>query len=164
MIHHYQEGTLQNGSKAIQEYTPAELAVCYGCGWNNPHGLHVKTYWDGEKGVTRFRPAPHHAAYPGTTYGGLLASLVDCHSVGTVVAAAYQAENRAPGTDPVIIYVTANLNVTFKQPTPLEAELELIARVTALNGRKARAECIVKAEGKVCVTAEVIAVRVDPQT
>lgn len=124
----------------------------------------MKTFWDGEKGVTRFRPAPHHAAYPGTTYGGLLASLVDCHTVGTVVAAAYQAENRAPGTDPVIIYVTGNLNVTFKKPTPLNAELELIARVISLDGRKARAECIVIAEGEVCVTAEVIAVRVPPQT
>lgn len=124
----------------------------------------MKTYWDGEKGITRFRPAPHHAAYPGTTYGGLLASLVDCHTVGTVVAAAYQAENRAPGSKPVIIYVTGNLNVTFKKPTPLNAELELIARVTSLGGRKAMAECIVRAEGEVCVTAEVIAVRVEPQS
>jgi len=159
-----EEETLQTDPKYIQEYTPAELAVCYGCGWNNPHGLHVKTFWDGHKGVTRFRPAPHHAAYPGTTYGGLLASLVDCHTVGTVVAAAYQAEKRAPGTDPVIIYVTGNLNVTFKKPTPLGTELELIARVTSLGGRKAIADCIVTAEGEVCVTAEVIAVRVAPHS
>ncbi|MCP3955330.1 MAG: PaaI family thioesterase [Desulfobacterales bacterium] len=147
----------------MQEYTPAELAVCYGCGWNNARGLHIKTYWDGEKGVARFTPASHHAAYPGSTYGGLLASLIDCHSVGTAVAAAYQAENRSPGSDPAIIFVTGNLNVTFKKPTPLNIELVLTARVLELSGRKAKVACIVEAGGQSCVTGEVIAIRIAPE-
>ena len=66
--------------KAFQDYYPENLAHCYGCGRLNPHGHQIKTFWDGDETVTRFTPLPHHTAVPGFTYGGLIASLVDCHS------------------------------------------------------------------------------------
>ena len=80
--------------KAIQLYYPPEWAHCYGCGYLNAHGLHIQTYWDPEKGEseTRFTPRPYHTAIPGFVYGGLLASLVDCHSTATAAAAKAQAE------------------------------------------------------------------------
>jgi acyl-coenzyme A thioesterase PaaI-like protein len=146
--------------KAVQDFYPDGVAICYGCGRNNPEGLHVRTVWDGKEGTFRFRPAPRHTAFPGVVYGGLLASLIDCHSIGTAVAAAYQAEGREPGTEPGIMFVTANLNVTYLKPTPMETELLVRSRIKEMHPRKALVTCSVFAEGTECVKAEVLAVRV----
>jgi hypothetical protein len=54
----------------------------------------IKTCWEGDESVTRFKPKPYHTAIPGYVYGGLLASLIDCHSTGTAAAAMYRAEGR----------------------------------------------------------------------
>ena len=54
--------------KPIQHYYPDEVAVCYGCGRNNPKGLQIETRWDGEEGVCRFTPEPHYTAFPGFVY------------------------------------------------------------------------------------------------
>lgn len=44
--------------RAIQDFYPETLAICYGCGPNNPGGLHLKTYWNGAEGICRFLPDP----------------------------------------------------------------------------------------------------------
>jgi hypothetical protein len=80
--------------KAFQDYYPDNVAQCYGCGSNNPHGHQIKTHWEGEESVTRFTPEPYHTAIPGYAYGGLIASLIDCHSTGTAAAAMYRSEGR----------------------------------------------------------------------
>ena len=98
--------------RAIQDYYNADIAICAGCGRNNPQSLGVRTFWDGTEGVCRFTPAAHHTAFPGVVYGGLLASLIDCHSIGTAVAAMYDAEGRAPDTTPEITCVTASCRLT----------------------------------------------------
>ena len=67
---------------AFQDYYPEDLSVCYGCGRLNKHGLKIKSYWDGEESVCRFQPKPYHTAVTGYVYGGLIASLIDCHSTG----------------------------------------------------------------------------------
>lgn len=146
--------------KAIQDFYPAETAICYGCGRNNPLGLHLKTRWNGEEGELRFKPKPHHTAFPGVVYGGLIASLIDCHSMGTAIAAAYQAEDRAPGTGPEITFVTGNLNVTYLKPTPIGVELVLRARPKELTKRKAVIACSVFANGQECARGETIGIRV----
>ena len=84
--------------KSFQDYYPESLSHCYGCGKNNPHGLHIRSFWDGEESVAVFQPREYHLAFPGYVYGGLLASLIDCHCVGTAAAAAYRAEGRELGT------------------------------------------------------------------
>ena len=66
--------------KAVQDYYPDDIAVCYGCGKSNKHGYQIKTYWEGEETVSRFQPEPYHTAFPGYVYGGLIASLIDCHA------------------------------------------------------------------------------------
>ena len=146
--------------KPIQDYYPDEVAVCYGCGRNNPKGLQIKTRWDGQEGVCRFTPEPHHIAFPGFVYGGLIASLIDCHSMGTAIAAAYQAAGRDPGTAPEITYVTGSLNVRYLRPTPAGLELVLCSRVRELHEKKATVVTSVTADGMECVTGEVVAVRV----
>lgn len=146
--------------RPIQDFYPDEIAICYGCGRHNADGLHIQTYWDGEEGASRFTPRPHHTAFPGFVYGGLLASLIDCHSMGTAIAATYQAEGRAPGSEPEVTYVTGNLNVSYLHPTPMGSELTLRARVKELHPRKAIVTCSLYADGRETVQAEVVAVRV----
>ena len=108
-------------NKAFQDYYPDNLSHCYGCGRLNAEGLQIKTYWDGEETVTRYRPRPYHTAIPGFVYGGVLASLIDCHGTGTAAAAAYRAEGRAMNTEPAFRYVTASLamfGLTKLDPKP----------------------------------------------
>ncbi|MCA9904163.1 MAG: PaaI family thioesterase [Anaerolineae bacterium] len=144
----------------IQNFYDDKIAICYGCGRHNEHGLHVQTFWDGAVGVAHFMPRDYHTAFPGVVYGGLLASVIDCHSIGTAIAAMYDAEDRAPGTELEITCVTGNLNVTYLHPTPMGVELIINARIKSLTERKALLETEVLAGDLVTVRAEVIAVRV----
>lgn len=65
--------------KAFQDNYPDSLAHCYGCGAHNPAGHHFQTFWEGDGTITRFTPESQHTAIPGFVYGGLVASLIDCH-------------------------------------------------------------------------------------
>ena len=145
---------------AIQDHFSGEHAICYGCGNNNPHGLHIRTHWDGHYGTFRFTPKDFHTAFPGVVYGGLIASLFDCHCIGTAIAAAYDAEGRKVGTDPSIMYVTANLNVNYIRPTPMNRELLLKAHVVETMGRKIIVSCTLVADDMECANARVTGVRV----
>ena len=148
---------------AFQDYYPDSLAHCYGCGRLNDHGHQIKSYWDGEESVCHFVPKPHHIAVPGYVYGGLLASLVDCHGTGTAAAAAYRAEGRPMDTEPPLRFLTASLHVDFLKPTPLGIELEIRARVREVKGRKVAVEERLLANGVITVRGEVVAVQVPEQ-
>ncbi len=145
--------------RPIQDYYPDDIAVCFGCGRHNPEGLHIETYWDGAEGISRFTPLTRHAAYPSVVYGGLIASLIDCHSVGTAVAAAYQEQGREPGSEPLILFFTARLEVDFVSPAAVGVELELRARVTGFGERKSVVACSVVSGGVECAGGVVTAVR-----
>jgi acyl-coenzyme A thioesterase PaaI-like protein len=149
--------------KAFQDYYPDNVSHCYGCGRLNPAGLQIKTRWDGDDTVTRYLPRPYHTAIPGFVYGGLLASLIDCHGTGTAAAAAYRAEGRAMDTEPAFRYVTASLHVDYLKPTPAGIELELRGRIKELKGRKVIVEVNLLAEGVATVRGEVVAVQM-PKT
>jgi len=145
--------------KAFQDYYPDDVSHCYGCGRLNEHGLRIKSYWDGEVTITKFIPRPYHTASPGYVYGGLIASLIDCHSTGTAAAAAYRAEGRSMDTKPPFRYVTASLKVDYLKPTPMGVPLEVKGKVKEIKGRKVIVEATVTAEGKVCAKGEVVAVQ-----
>jgi acyl-coenzyme A thioesterase PaaI-like protein len=126
----------------------------------NEQGYQIKTYWDGEETVARFEPRPYHISIPGYVYGGLLASLIDCHGTGTAAAAAYRAEGREPGSEPPLRFVTAALKVDYLKPTPLGTTLEVRGKVLEVKGRKVTVSATISARGVVCVRGEVIAVQV----
>jgi acyl-CoA thioesterase FadM len=92
-------------------------------------------------------------------YGGLIASLIDCHSTGTASAAAYREEGREMGTEPAIRFVTASLHVDYLHPTPLGVELTLRGKIKEIKGRKVIVTVTVSARGIVCVRGEVVAVK-----
>ncbi|RJP32741.1 MAG: PaaI family thioesterase [Phycisphaerales bacterium] len=144
--------------EAIQDHYPEDLSHCFGCGRLNPHGHQLKTRWDGEQTVAEFQPKPYHTAVPGFVYGGLIASLIDCHGTGTAAAVAYRAAGRAPGTQPPFRYVTASLKVDYLRPTPLGPVLELRGHVQELKGRKVIVAVTLSAAGQVCARGEVVAV------
>ncbi len=145
--------------KAFQDYYPDEVAHCYGCGRLNEHGLQIKSYWDGDESVCTFMPRPYHIAIPGYVYGGLIASLIDCHGTGTASAAAYRAAGREMDTEPAFRFVTASLHVDYLRPTPLGVPLEVRGRVVEIKGRKVIVEETLSAEGQVCARGQVVAVQ-----
>jgi len=146
--------------KAFQDYYPDHLSHCYGCGRLNEHGLQIKSYWDGEETVCIFHPRPYHIAIPSYVYGGLIASLIDCHCTGTAAAAAYRAEDRAMDTEPPLRFLTGSLHVDYVRPTPLGVPLEIRARVKEIKGRKVVIAATLSAQGEVCARGEVVAVQV----
>jgi acyl-coenzyme A thioesterase PaaI-like protein len=145
--------------KAFQDYYPEHLSYCYGCGRLNEHGLQIKSYWDGDETVCVYQPKPYHTAIPGYVYGGLIASLIDCHSTGTAAAAAYRTAGREMHTDPPFRFLTGSLRVDYLRPTPIGALLEVRARVQEIKGRKVVVASTVSAAGQVCARGEVIAVQ-----
>ncbi len=145
--------------KAFQDYYPELLSHCYGCGRLNEQGHQIKTRWDGEESVTTFLPESYHTAIPGFVYGGLLASLIDCHSTGTAAAAMYRSEGRSMDTEPAFRFVTGSLHVNYLRPTPVGVPLEIRGQVKEIKGRKVVITSSVTANGEVCATGEVVAVQ-----
>ena len=134
---------------------------CWGCGPDNPDGLQLKSRWEGDEAVADWRPRPEHMAGPcHILFGGIIAALIDCHSICTAYAAAFRATNQPIGSDPAVWYATASLQVSYLRPTPLTAELTLRARVTEIAGRRTNLVCALYAGGEECARGEVIAVRV----
>jgi acyl-coenzyme A thioesterase PaaI-like protein len=145
---------------AVQDYYPDDLAVCYGCGRLNPEGLHIRSIWEGDQSICTFEPRPYHTAIPGYVYGGLIASLIDCHSTGTAAAAAYRAAGREPGSLPAFRYVTASLHVEYLHPTPLGPRLVVRAIVKELKGRKAVIESELFTGEQLCARGQVVTVQI----
>ncbi len=145
--------------KAFQDNYPDELSYCYGCGRLNEHGLQIKSYWDGDETIAVYTPLPQHIAIPGYVYGGLIASLIDCHSTGTASAAAYRREGRGMDTLPPMRFVTASLQVDYLRPTPLGVPLEVRGRVEEIKERKVVVSSTLIAEGEVCAKGKVVAVQ-----
>ena len=145
--------------KAFQDYYGENVSHCYGCGSRNAHGHRIRTHWDGDESVTRFTPEPFHTAVPGFVYGGLIASLIDCHSTGTAAAAMYRAEGRAMDTRPAFRFVTGSLQVSYLKPTPLGIELELRGKVVEIKGRKVVVETTVLAGGVATAKGTVVALQ-----
>ena len=146
--------------RAFQDFYPDDCAICYGCGRLNPLGLHVRSFWEGEESVCSFEPRAEHTAVAGFVYGGLIASLIDCHGTGTAAAAAYRAENRALDSLPAFRFVTASLHVDYRRPTPLGPSLMLRGRVVELKGRKVVVAIRLTAAGELCAEGTVIAVQI----
>jgi acyl-coenzyme A thioesterase PaaI-like protein len=143
----------------LQDKYPAEYAYCYGCGRLNADGLHVQSEWHDGEATARFRPSPQHMAMPGFVYGGLIASLIDCHAMATAAAASMVAAGEIPGQDPTRRFVTASLHVDYLKPTPMGVELVLRARSVETGERKVRLAVELFAGDLMCARGQVLAVR-----
>ena len=148
--------------KAIQDFYSDQMSYCYGCGRLNDLGMKLKSYWNEkeETSILTYKPKSQYTAFPGFTYGGLIASLIDCHGTGTAAAAAYNSEGRKMGTIPELRYVTASIHVDYIKPTPIDQELVLIGKVKEVKGRKVIVDVKLFAAEELCAQGEVIAVKI----
>lgn len=132
---------------AIQDRYPEGFAHCYGCGRFNPRGYQWKTYWEQGEGITRYTPRPEHTAVPGFVYGGLIASLIDCHSAGVAAWAWVHHHGIDLTREPAPRFVTASLQVDFRRPTPLGPQLVVRGRAVEIGRRKVVVESALTPEG-----------------
>lgn len=154
---------VSSNKDAIQDYYPENFSWCYGCGRLNEEGLQIKTRWNGDETVTKYVPRPEHIAIPGYVYGGLAASLIDCHSTGSASLALYRRDGHEPGDRaPVPRCVTASLHTDFLRPTPLGEPIVIRGHIQEVGKKKVvvRSELFVNDE--LCVRGEVVAVTAPP--
>ncbi len=146
--------------KFFQDYYPDNYSYCYGCGRLNEKGMHIKSYWDGDEGLCRFIPGDHQSGgFPGNVYGGLIASLIDCHCAGTAAAAKHKHDGFELGENPFPRFVTASLKVDYLKPTPSGTELEVRAKVLEIKNRKVVLSATVTASGVITAKGEAVMVQ-----
>lgn len=77
---------------------------CFGCDPNNPVGMHMEFYWDGQDVVSIWHSGPNHVSWIDTLHGGLQATLLD-EICGWVVF--YQLQTSG---------VTAKMEMRYRKP------------------------------------------------
>ncbi len=135
-------------SGAIRYFQEAMLHNhCFGCGKDNGQGLHIRSRWDDEDpelAICEFEPLPHHSSYPvDVVNGGIIAAVIDCHSICTSIAHAYRRAGREIGEGQTILFATASLEVSYRKPTPISGPLRVVGRIAEAEGRRTRIESTV---------------------
>ena len=143
----------------------APKSICFGCGPANPNGLRIKSNWEGQPEralpgsvppgeqstfVMEFLPAEHHQAFPGVVNGGILGTLLDCHSNWCAATALMHKH----GWSTAQCTVTADFHVRLKRPTPAGKTLRLEAKVASITDDRAQIRCDVLCDGKVTATCD----------
>jgi acyl-coenzyme A thioesterase PaaI-like protein len=140
-----------------EKYAPK--SICFGCGPANAKGLRIRSLPQGEEVVCDFTPEEHHQAFPGMINGGIIGSLLDCHSNWT---AAYLLMNRQGLSEPPCT-VTAEYTVKLLRPTPTGMTLHLKARAVEFPAEdRAWIEAELIAGDKVCAKCRGLFVAVKP--
>jgi uncharacterized protein (TIGR00369 family) len=143
----------------LQE-THAAHSTCFGCGPANPKGLRIRSMADERETVTAdWKPEAHHEAFPGMVNGGIIGSLLDCHSNWT---AAYGIMKRSGALHPPCT-VTAEYSVKLLRPTPSGETLHLEAKAVEFpRDDRAWIEATLSVGGQVCATCRGLFVAVKP--
>ncbi|SEN57350.1 Acyl-coenzyme A thioesterase PaaI, contains HGG motif [Mesobacillus persicus] len=149
---------------AIQDDYADDYSWCFGCGRLNESGYQFRTGWDGKRTLTIFEPNRVHMAIPGFVYGGVVASLIDCHGTGSASIYLHRKNGHeiGDGIEPPR-FVTASLHVDFRKPTPQEVVLKAYGEGVEIHPKKWKIETEVYANETLVATGEVIAV-VAPST
>lgn len=146
---------------AFQDYYPDDYAHCYGCGRLNKKGYQIKSFWDGDESVCRIVPEKYYTGgMKNILYGGLIASLMDCHGAGTAAAAKARELNVEMKVGAMPRFVTASLKVDYLTPTPMGKELELRASVKEIKGRKVTVDVTLSTEDAVHAKGQLIMVQI----
>ncbi|MCA1962093.1 MAG: PaaI family thioesterase [Desulfomonile sp.] len=133
---------------------------CWGCGADNPVGLHIKSFLEGDEGIAQWRPREYHTSYPEYLNGGIACTLIDCHSACTAMA----LECRELGipadaeSDRLPKCLTKALSVEFLRATPVDKELTLRARIVKKGTKSRTVACSLYAGADECVRGKVTVV------
>ncbi len=143
-----------NPSLSLQEQY-ANKSICFGCGPQNPKGLKIKSYVTNEGVKAEFITESYMQAFPNVINGGIIGTLLDCHSNWTASWSIMQDQikNGNNLTEPPCT-VTADFHVTLKRPTPAHIPLHLIAHATSVTGNRAHVYAELWANDKLCATCE----------
>ena len=150
---------MSDGQRSVQEIHSPN-GRCFGCGPANEKGLRIRSFPNGDEDelVCDWRPEGHHEAFDGVVNGGILGSLLDCHSNWTAACALM----RRRGLDKPPCTVTADFHVRLRRPTPSDATLHLSARPTEIDGDVVKVTATVTCNGKVTATCDGTFVAVGP--
>ena len=128
---------------------------CFGCGPANPKGLQLRSFARDDSVIATFRPWPEHDNGLGYLNGGIISTVLDCHSAAAVL---WEADRHGwvAGPGAALPYVTAGLNVRFMRPSPLASEVELTAHVKGATEAEIRCEVELTWEGKTRASATAV--------
>jgi len=132
--------------------------ICFGCGPANSLGLRIDSHVDGDQVVATWKPRSEHQAFPGMLSGGVIGTLLDCHSNWTAAHHFMQVRK----TDEPPCTVTAEFHVKLRRPTPVDDPVTLRARVSAAGEDRVTVTAELEAGGKVCATCSGVFVAVQP--
>ena len=133
---------------SIQERFYPE-STCFGCGQSNPEGLRIRSFESGEAVVASFEPGPQHTNGMGSLNGGIIATLLDCHSGAAVLSQSAQATGILTE-----LWVTAGLELRYRLPTFLDMPVELHAVITERSENSMWVKASLSYDGKTRVQAE----------
>ncbi len=137
---------------------------CWGCGCGNEHGHQIKSFWSGDEAICTWTAEKYHKAGPDNYLnGGVIATIIDCHSICTAIADRYREEDRELDSKPPIWCVTASMKIDYHKPTPIDRQVTLKAKVVKREGKKSLVSCTLYSDDIKCAEAEVLAVRVNPE-
>jgi uncharacterized protein (TIGR00369 family) len=132
---------------------------CFGCGPANELGLRIRSFEaDDGSVVAEFQARPEHEAFEGIVNGGILGTLIDCHSNWTAVEALIRGSGAttAPST------VTSEYSVRMRRPTPSDRLLRIVARAVDVGEDRATVEASIEVDGVVTATGRGTFVAVKP--
>lgn len=119
---------------------------CFGCSPEDPFGVKMEFYEDGDEIVSFWHPSAYYQGWIDTLHGGIASTLLD-EIAGWVVTRKLQTTG-----------VTSRLNVRFLKPvSTTETVITLRARLVEMKRNLAFIEArIINAEGEVCTTAQAV--------
>ena len=118
--------------KSLQE-TFAPKGICFGCGCLNDKGLKIKSFINKNEIICDWKASKYHEAFPGVLNGGIIGSILDCHS--NWAAAYYLMKSKNMNSTPCT--VTARYQIDLHKPTPIDEELEISAYLDKIEDNKA---------------------------
>ena len=130
--------------KIINPWTGRPEYNCFGCAPNNPFGLHMEFYEDGDDIVSTWHPERNFQGWVDTMHGGVLSTLID-ETCGWVVTRKMQTSG-----------FTTSLNIRFRKAVSTnEPQLTIRAHITKQmrNILFIHAE-ICNSQGEVCTEGE----------
>lgn len=99
--------------------------LCFGCGPENPMGLHLDDFTVVEDTVVvEFTPRPEYQGFGGVLHGGVLATALDEILAWSAILLA-----DSPA-------VTAKLELRYRRPAPANATYRLTGRIVEDRGRR----------------------------
>ena len=131
---------------------PVKKNLCFACGKDNPHGMHLKFFLDRERNhfVCHFRLSKRYTGPPGHCHGGIIATILDD---------AMSKLNKLRD----LIAATSRMTVEYRRPVPLNKKLKVESREISKRGRRlTRVAEIIDEKGTVLACSRGVFVIIDP--